>query len=94
MSLNPIVATILGVYLFEETLAGGVTNIVLMAISAVVIFIGIVWLSVRPRLPRHSKKLQKVSPGAAGESATFCSRCLRPPCTELVQLVVARFDSA
>lgn len=45
MSLNPIVATILGVYLFGQVLSGGVVAITMMAISAVVIFIGIVWLS-------------------------------------------------
>jgi drug/metabolite transporter (DMT)-like permease len=45
MSLNPIVATILGVYLFGETLATSTIGVVLMIVSGVVIFVGIVWLS-------------------------------------------------
>ncbi len=71
MSLNPIVATILGVYLFDETLAGGVTNIVLMAISAVVIFIGIVWLSRSTAIAEAFEEASEGKPGAAGESATL-----------------------
>lgn len=45
MSLNPIVATLLGVYLFGEVLQGGAFNIFMMSVSAVVIFVGIIWLS-------------------------------------------------
>jgi drug/metabolite transporter (DMT)-like permease len=45
MSLNPIVATLLGMYLFGEVLQGGALNILMMIVSAVVIFVGIVWLS-------------------------------------------------
>lgn len=45
MSLNPIVATLLGMYLFGEVLQGGALNIVMMIFSAAVIFVGIVWLS-------------------------------------------------
>lgn len=45
MSLNPIVATILGAYLFGEVLQLGVVPVIMMAISAVLIIVGIVWLS-------------------------------------------------
>ena len=45
MSLNPIVATLLGMYLFGEVLQGGAFNIAMMIVSAMVIFVGIVWLS-------------------------------------------------
>lgn len=45
MSLNPIVATILGIYLFDQTLEGGLLAHVMMIASGVVIFVGIVWLS-------------------------------------------------
>jgi len=45
MSLNPIGATLLGVWLFGETLQGGLVNISAMTVAAVAIFIGIVWLS-------------------------------------------------
>lgn len=45
MSLNPIVATILGMWLFGEQLQGGVVNIAMMVLAAVAIFGGIVWLS-------------------------------------------------
>lgn len=45
MSLNPVTATLLGVWLFNETLHGTVLDIVVMTASALVIFIGIVWLS-------------------------------------------------
>lgn len=45
MSLNPITATFLGVYLFGEVLAGGVLAISMMAVSGVIIFVGIIWLS-------------------------------------------------
>lgn len=71
MSLNPIVATILGVYLFEETLAGGVVNIVVMLMSAVVIFVGIVWLSRSTAIAEAFEEAADGAPGAAGESATL-----------------------
>ena len=45
MSLNPIVATLLGIYLFDETLQGGTLPIIMMIVSSIVIFVGIVWLS-------------------------------------------------
>lgn len=45
MSLNPIVATFLGVYLFGETLQVGVVPVIMMIISATLIFVGIIWLS-------------------------------------------------
>ncbi len=71
MSLNPIVAVILGVYLFEETLAGGAINIALMAISAVVIFIGIVWLSRSTAIAEAFEEASDGEPGSIGESATL-----------------------
>lgn len=45
MSLNPIVATLLGVYLFDEVLQGGIVNIVLMIVASLAILAGIVALS-------------------------------------------------
>lgn len=45
MSLNPIVATFLGVYLFGESLQTGFVPILMMLVSAVLILTGIVWLS-------------------------------------------------
>lgn len=71
MSLNPIVATILGVYLFDETLAGGVVNIVVMAVSAVVIFVGIVWLSRSTAIAEAFEDASEGKPGSAGEAATL-----------------------
>ena len=70
MSLNPIVATILGVYLFSETLAGGIVNIVLMIASGIVIFIGIVWLSRSTAIAEAFEEATDGGPGAASESAT------------------------
>lgn len=71
MSLNPIVATILGVYLFDETLSGGLTNIILMVISAVVIFVGIVWLSRSTAIAEAFEEASEGTSGATGESATL-----------------------
>lgn len=45
IALNPIVATLLGVWLFHETLSGGVVPITAMTLAGVMIFIGIVRLS-------------------------------------------------
>ncbi|MDP3973099.1 MAG: DMT family transporter [Candidatus Nanopelagicales bacterium] len=45
MSLNPITATFLGVWLFHEHLNGSLLNVVVMIASAVLIFVGIIWLS-------------------------------------------------
>lgn len=45
MSLNPIVATILGVYLFQQDLEGGLVSYLMMIASGIVIFVGIIWLS-------------------------------------------------
>ncbi len=45
IGLNPIVATLLGVWLFHETLSGGVIPVVVMTLSSVMILLGIVWLS-------------------------------------------------
>lgn len=45
MSLNPIVATFLGVYLFGESLQVGFVPILMMAVSAALILTGIIWLS-------------------------------------------------
>lgn len=71
MSLNPITATILGVYLFDETLSGGVGNIAMMAISAIVIFVGIVWLSRSTAIAEAFEEASEGEPGAAAESATL-----------------------
>lgn len=71
MSLNPIVATILGVYLFDETLSGGAINIVLMALSAVVIFVGIVWLSRSTAIAQAFEETHESGPGSVSESATL-----------------------
>lgn len=45
ISLNPIVATILGIYLFGETLESGLVNVIAIAVAAVAMFVGIMWLS-------------------------------------------------
>jgi len=71
MSLNPIVATLLGVYLFGETLQGGAINILLMVISAITIFVGIVWLSRSKAIANAFKEASEGKPGSAGEAATL-----------------------
>jgi drug/metabolite transporter (DMT)-like permease len=70
MSLNPIVATILGVYLFGQTLQGGAWNILVMVISSVVIFIGIVWLS---RSKAIAGAFEEASEGKSGGGAEAAS---------------------
>lgn len=50
ISLNPIVATLLGMWLFHETLAGGFAHVAVMTCAAVAMFIGIVWLSRSPAI--------------------------------------------
>lgn len=63
MSLNPIVATILGVYLFGQVLSGGALAITMMVLSAVVIFVGIVWLS-------RSKAIREAFEDSGGSGAS------------------------
>ena len=62
MSLNPIVATILGVYLFEQDLEGGWVSYLMMIASGGVIFVGIVWLS-------RSKAISAAFQDSAGPEA-------------------------
>lgn len=71
MSLNPIVATILGVYLFGQTLQGGVWNILVMVISSVVIFIGIVWLSRSKAIAEAFEEASDGKPGGGAEAASL-----------------------
>jgi drug/metabolite transporter (DMT)-like permease len=70
MSLNPIVATILGVYLFGQHLSGGALAIVMMSISAVVIFIGIVWLSRSTAIREAFEDAGDSGPGGISEAAS------------------------
>ncbi|MEI8080720.1 MAG: DMT family transporter [Actinomycetes bacterium] len=70
MSLNPIVATILGVYLFGETLATSTLGIVLMVLSGIVIFVGIVWLS-RSKAIAEAFEEHEDNPGEASATATL-----------------------
>lgn len=63
MSLNPIVATFLGVYLFGETLQVGVVPVIMMIISAILIFVGIIWLS-------RSKAIRDSFEDSSGGSVT------------------------
>ncbi len=71
MSLNPIVATILGVYLFGQSLQGGVVNIVVMVASSVVIFIGIVWLSRSKAIAEAFEEATEGKPGGGAEAASL-----------------------
>jgi len=71
MSLNPIVATILGVYLFGQTLQGGVWNILAMVVSSVVIFIGIVWLSRSKAIAEAFEEDSDGKPGGGAQAASL-----------------------
>ncbi len=71
MALNPIVATLLGVYLFNETLQDGLIPITMMVVSSVVIFVGIVWLSRSSVIAESFEEAEHGGSGATTETATL-----------------------
>lgn len=71
MSLNPITATLLGMFLFNQVLQGGFFNILMMVISAIAIFIGIVWLSRSRAISDAFQEAEHGKVGGTTESATL-----------------------
>ncbi len=71
MALNPIVATVLGVYLFGQTLQGGVFNVLIMIVSSIAIFVGIVWLSRSKAIAEAFEEATSGRPGGGAESASL-----------------------
>ncbi len=65
ISLNPIVATILGIYLFGETLESGLVNVIAIAVAAIAMFVGIMWLS---RSQAIARAFEEPAPGPAKPS--------------------------